>query len=77
MLAKIKLFLIAAGGVVMTLLYALLQKEKAARAKDELGDEQAARQVEAKAHRETLDGLQKENEIREKDDSDTKPGHFT
>ena len=62
--AKVKLWAAAAAGIVMAVLYALLQKEKKERAQDELGDEQAARAVEAKAHRETMDGLKKEDEIR-------------
>ena len=77
MLTKLKLIAVAAAGAIMAILYALLQREKKARAEDELSDEQAAREVEARAHRKTLDGLQKENEIREKDDSDIKPGHFS
>ena len=73
MFAKIKIFAAAAAGIAMAILYALLQREKKERAQDELGDEQAARAVEAKAHRKMVEGLTKEAEIRENHDPN-KPG---
>lgn len=74
---KIKIALAAAMTAAIAFLYALLQKEKRERIEDELGDEQAAREVEAQAHREMIDGMQKENQIREEDDSDIRPGRFS
>ncbi|MGB2815285.1 MAG: hypothetical protein WBC75_09405 [Dehalococcoidales bacterium] len=74
---KIKLAIAAAGALAIAVLTALWQRESKLRAQDELGDEQAARAVEAKSHKAMIDGLQKEDKIREEDDSDIKPGHFS
>lgn len=60
------------GGVALALLSMLFaglwQRSERKRAEDELGDEQAARAVEAKAHKAMRDGLIAESKLENKRD---------
>lgn len=73
MFAKIKIALAAGAAVIMAILYALLQKEKAGRAEDDLAGEQAKSGVERKATSALTEGLENESTT----DKPSDRGRFT
>ena len=64
MFTKIKVFFAAAGAIVMAILYALLQKEKAERAEEHEEIAEHSQKVTADATNAMVDGLTKEQEAK-------------
>ena len=76
MLTKIKFFFMAGLAIAATFFYALLQTEKRKRIQDKLKAEKKAREIEKLGYEAGMDGIKKEQKIRE-DDTDNKPGFFS
>ena len=64
MFAKIKIMLVAGAGIVMAILYALLQKEKAERADEHAEMAEASTDAVTKNMKAINEGQERENEIR-------------
>jgi len=74
---KVKLFFAAAAGVVMAVLYGLLQREKKVRAQEKAKAEKKAREVESKGAEATVQGLEREQQVRNAKIDTTKRNHFS
>jgi len=64
MLSSIKAYVMAALAVAVGVLAALWQYSRASHANDKLAGEKASREVENKANDAMIDGLEKEDEIK-------------
>jgi len=73
MLDKLKAYALAALGVLAAVFAALFYRERANYKEAQLEGEKAAREVEQKDIKATMEGLQNEAKIL---DSDIKPDHF-
>lgn len=73
MLSKLKTYALAAVGVLAAVFGFMWQLSRASHIKDKLSGEKAAREVEQKDIKATVEGLENEAKIL---DSDIKPDHF-
>lgn len=76
MLSKIKSWAIAGLAILATVAYALFRTEQARRAKEKLKGVQQARETERKAGEALVDGLKKEQEVRNEEVDTNRRDHF-
>jgi len=78
MFSKLKIYLVAGLGFLTAVFYALLQKEKAARADEHAEIAETSRKTQEKASDALVDGITKEQQVTNEKIDPTKPrDHFS